>query len=178
PVVALGAALVTVSSQWTGHMFYLKAPPIARQVEFHQALTPPAEYTPGDAWAGASLLSMYANTGFMNCYSVPDRGDPKGAIAKESPSYKGEAYLVEGTGEAKIVAWTPNSAVVEVKNATPGAVLLYNMNYEPSWRANGAPAIEYRHAVAARIDSPSQRIKFSYYPRTLNASICIFLITC
>ncbi len=178
PVVLLAAGLVEVASQWTGHTFYMTAPAVARQPEFRQALMPPADYTPRDAWAGASLLSMYANTGFMNCYSVPDRGDPKGAIASEDASYKGEVYFVEGTGEAKIVAWTPNSATVEVKNASPGAFLVYNMNFEPSWRANGAPAIEYRHAVAARVDSPSQRIKFSYYPRTLNASIGVFLVTC
>jgi hypothetical protein len=178
PVVVLGASLVSVATQWMGHMFYLKAPPVEHEPQFRQALSPPANYVPPDAWAGASMLSVYANTGFIGCYSVPERGDPKGAIASDDPSYKGEAYVLEGSGEARTVAWTPNSAEIEVRNATPGAILVYNMNYEPSWRANDAPAIEYRHAVAARISAPSQRIKFSYYPRTLNASIVVFLITC
>jgi hypothetical protein len=178
PVVFLGAKMVDVSHQWTSHMFYMTAPPVAREARFHQASRPPADYSPPDAWAGASLLSMYGNTGYIGCYSVPDRGDPKGAIASDDPAYKGEAYVLEGSGEAKILSWTPNTAEIEVTGATPGAVLVYNMNFEPSWRANGAPAIEYRHAVATRIEAPSQRIKFSYYPRTLNAAIGVFLLTC
>ena len=52
------------------------------------------------------------------------------------------------------------------------------MNFEPSWNANGSPAIEYRHAVASRLDSPTQVVKFSYYPRTLNVALGIFLVTC
>jgi hypothetical protein len=177
PVVVLAAKMVDVSHQSTSHMFYMTAPPVAREARFRQTTRPPAEYSPPDAWAGASLLSMYGNTGYIGCYSVPDRGDPKGAVASDDPAYKGEAYVVEGSGEAKVVAWTPNTAEIEVTGATPGAVLVYNMNFEPSWRANGAPAIEYRHAVATRIESPSQRIRFSYYPRTLNASIGVFLLT-
>jgi hypothetical protein len=178
PVIVFAASLVAVATQWTGHMFYLKAPPVAREEHFRQALSPPANYTPPDAWAGASMLSVYANTGFIGCYSVPERADPKGAIASEDAGYKGEAYVVEGSGQAETVAWTPNTAEIQVHSATPGSILVYNMNYEPSWRADGAPALEYRHAVAARITAPSQRIKFSYYPRTLNASIAVFLITC
>jgi hypothetical protein len=178
PVVALAAQLVDVGHASTAHMFYMQAPAVKREAQFRQASRPPAEYQPADAWAGASLLSMFANTGFMGCYSVPERGDPKGAIASDDAGYKGEAYVLEGSGEAKIVAWTPSTAVIEVTHATPGAVLVYNMNYEPSWRANGAPAIEYRHAVASRIDSATQVVKFSYYPRTLNGALAIFLVTC
>jgi hypothetical protein len=178
PVFWLGSDLVKASTAWTHHMFYLEAPPVAHEPVFHHTRMPPADYRPPDAWAGASLLSMFGNTGFLLCYSVPDRGDPKGAIGIDDPAYKGEVYFAEGSGEATITKWTPNSAEVHIEHATPDSVLVYNMNFEPSWRANGAPAIEYRHAVATRISSGTQRVKFSYYPRTLNASLFVFLVTC
>jgi hypothetical protein len=182
--LALVALLVPVAfdlASWgrqaTSHAFYLKAPPVVRSEEFVQHREPPGRYTPPHAWAGASLLSLQANTGYLGCDSVPDRAEPHGALASESASYRGEAYVVEGEGRARIVSWSPSSAEIEVTGATPGALLVLNTNYDPSWLVDGAPALDHAHAVAARIADVEQRIRFDYRPRTLGWGLTLFALT-
>ncbi len=178
PVAVIAMDIVSVGRKATAQAFYLHAPAVAQVPAFRQESVPPANYDPPDAWAGASLLSVYANTGFTTCYSVPDRGEPKGARARTESGYQGEAYVADGTGEARVVEWSPNSAEIEVSNASPGSTLVYNMNYEPSWRADGRPALEWQHAVAAPLHGGAQRVRFSYYPRGFTAGFIVFLVTC
>jgi hypothetical protein len=139
-------------------------------------MLPSFNYSPPDAWAGASLLSMYNNRGYIQCYSVPERGEPRGAIAKDQPGYKGEAYVI-GAGNAVVARWTPNTAEIEVAGAQPGDTLVYNMNFDPGWRANGQPAMDYAHAVATKLKGGPERVRFTYYPRTLDLGLAVFVIT-
>jgi hypothetical protein len=51
------------------------------------------------------------------------------------------------------------------------------MNYDPSWRADGEPALERQGRVAARLLPGRDRIVFRYFPRSFAWSLPIFLFT-
>ena len=178
PVVYFAVDLATVSHRPFAQAFWMEKPEhIARADIFEQHENPATQYVRRD-WAPPILLSMFANKGVIKCYGLDPNFHGIGAIAKESPDYKGRAYVEEGKGTAKVTSWSPNRVTVEVKDATPGALVVYNMNFNPSWRANGKPALDYDHAVAARVSAGgSSTIVFSYFPRTLKLSIPIFLFT-
>ena len=128
-------------------------------------------------WAAPVLLSMFANTGLIECYGVDPGFKSIGARGVDDPRYRGRAYFAQGSGEATLVQWSPNRAVVEVKGATEGALLVYNMNYDPSWRADGKPALDQEHAVAMRVNAGDRSVVFSYFPRTLKWSVPLFFVT-
>lgn len=121
---------------------------------------------------------MYANVGRLDCYGVEIDPATRGAIAKGNAAYRGEAYVVNGKGDAVVSKWSPNTATVEYANVTgEGAILVYNMNWDPNWSANGDPAWENAHAVAIPVKPGSGRVVFSYYPRIMNKSLLIFAFT-
>jgi len=156
--------------------FWMEAPDdIRRAPEFEHRLNPPVQYVHRD-WAAPVLLSMFANQGVIRCYGFDDKFEVH-AIPKESPGYRGLAWVAEGEGEARVVEWTTNRAVVEVSGARPGALVAYDMNYDSSWRADGEPALELDGVVAGRLRPGSNRIEFSYFPRTFRGSIPLFLVT-
>jgi hypothetical protein len=176
PVCLVAVDITTVGRKSTEHSFYMTAPPIPRNPEFHHTTVGPYNYVPGD-WAGASLLAMFANVGIIGSYGLPPL-EP-GAISVIAPDFRGEAYLVgaPASGGAKVVRWTPNGAAVEYSGAAPGSLLVYNMNFDPNWRGNGKPAVDYRHAVAIPVAAGSGRVEFSYYPYPMNWGLAAFALT-
>jgi hypothetical protein len=176
PIFLVAQDIAQVGRKTMEHVFFMDLRP-ASPGEFHQESGPPYDYTPGD-WTGATMASMTNNLGIVGCYGVPD-SLVRGAIPRGKPGYRGEAYLVDGAdgGSAAITKWTPNTATVKYQNAGPGALLVYNMNYDPSWRANGKAAIEYDAVVATAVPRGSGEVKFSYYPRALNGGLTVFALT-
>jgi len=169
--------LAQVGERSTKEAFTLHASVPPRAEAFRHQRKPVAEYDrPGASWAGPSLLSALANTGYLDCQSVPDGAQPRGAIASDDPRYPGEAWLTDGT-PARVVAWSPGHAEVELPEVSSGAVLVYNMNYGPGWTANGAPALEHEHAVAAAVTPGTRRVTFSYSAPGSHWGIFAFLLT-
>jgi hypothetical protein len=155
--------------------FWMKAPsPIARAELFEQHVNPRVQYVVRD-WAQPVLLAMFANEGVVRCYGVDPNFVP-GAVPVESSEYRGLAFI-EGQGRARVTEWTPNRAVVEVSGARPGDLLVYDMNYDASWRAGDEPALEVRGLVAARLTAASERVEFRYFPRTLRWSLPLAALT-
>jgi hypothetical protein len=176
-VALIGVDLVRVSAPTIGQAFWMEAPPdlkAAPTFEHHTAS--PVHYVRQD-WAPPMLLAMRANAGVIKCYGIDPNFTGIGAVAKDDPHYRGPAYVEGGAGRAEVLDWSPNHARVRVTGATPGALVVYNMNWDPSWRADSAPALEAHHAVAARARGGDQEIVFRYFPRTLVASIPLFLLT-
>jgi hypothetical protein len=182
PVYLVATNIATVGLQSSKEAFSFRAPSsITASAEFHHVLETPYKYDPDWKQVGRQLLlGMYANTGMIRCYATPPELIP-GAIAQGGPGYRGEAYIVGGagmsSGTAHITRWTPNTATVRYENAVPGSTLVYNMNYDPSWRANGSLAINYRAAVAAPLTSGAGEVTFRYYPRTLNWGLLMCAFT-
>ncbi len=156
--------------------FWMRAPeriPVAPL--FEHRTNAPVTYLEPD-WSAPMLLAMFANTGVIRCYGA----DPSlaiGAIAADAPNYRGTAFIADGPGRADVVAWTPNRAAVRLRGAKPGALVVYNMNYDVSWSANGTPALQYEHKVAARLAPGHDTVEFSYFPRTFKYSLPVFALT-
>jgi hypothetical protein len=164
--VALVARKPMMSAMWM-------VPPddIPKDTPFRFAQEPPFHYKRRD-WAGPMYLAMLGNTGVINCYGTPPF-DRKGAVPVTSRRYRGEVWL-DGSGEARIVSWSPNRAEVEVQGAEPGALLVYNMNFDEGWRASTGPVIPVRNAVATRLPAGATRVVFRYAPPYLGVGIAAF----
>ena len=176
PVAMIVTDLTWVSRRPVAQAFWMEAPAhIERADQFEHRFQSSVNYLRRD-WAPPVLLPMMANTGVIQCYGVPE-SFPVGALAKDRPGYPGMAYVTQGEGHAEIVEWSPNHAVVRVGGATPGSLLVYNMNFAPNWRANGEPALVYQHKVAVRLRGGDERVEFRYFPRSLYRSVPIFLVT-
>jgi len=174
PVAVMAWDMARFSRTPFSQAFWMVAPPnIQRAEPFEHHTHPPLQYVRRD-WAQPMLLAMFANVGVLDCYGVPSF--VSGAIPRDSRDYRGLAF-VDGPGSASVVDWTPNHAVVEVKGATPGSLLVYDMNYDPSWRADGKPALEEKGLVATRLAVGSGRVQFRYFPRTLAWSVPLALLT-
>jgi hypothetical protein len=164
--------------------FWMRAPKhIERAEPFEHHAHSPVQYVERD-WAEPMLLAMFANTGVTRCYGVDPSFRPS-AKPVGAPGYRGRAYVKLGRGaltdpatvRADVVEWTPNRAVVQVHGAAAGALVVYNMNYDPSWRVNGEPA-EYAYGlVAGRARGKDDRLEFSYYPRSLAWSLPVCALT-
>jgi hypothetical protein len=174
PVALLAWDLARFSQTPFGQAFWMQAPPITPAKSFEHHRDAPVQYLRQD-WAQPILLSMFANTGVERCYGVDPNFKPS-IVTVESPSYVGPVS-VEGDGTARVVRFTPNHALVEVKGARPGDLVVYNMNYDASWRANGEPALDVRGLVAARLTAGVSEVSFRYFPRTLAVSVPLCLLT-
>jgi hypothetical protein len=176
PVAVIAWDMARFSRTPFEQAFWMEAPEDLRRAErFEHSLNPSVHYVRRD-WAAPILLSMFANRGVIRCYGFDPNYKP-GAIAKQSPEYRGLAWVAEGEGTARVVEWTTNRAVVEVSGARAGAVVAYDMNYDSSWRADGEPALDYAGVVAGKLVPGSNRIEFSYFPRTLAWSVPLSLLT-
>lgn len=175
-VALLALDLVGVNQVPFAQAFWMRAPEhIERAAPFEHRTHAPVAYERAD-WAAPMLLSMFANTGVIDCYGVDPTFRP-GAVGADHPSYRGRVYLASGPGRAELVDWSPNRARVQVTSARAGSLVAYNMNYDPSWRANGEPALDLDGVVAARVSAPDASIEFRYFPRSFSYSIPIFLLT-
>jgi hypothetical protein len=175
-VAAIVSNVTQISRRPVDQAFWMEAPPnIERAERFEHRFESSVNYVRRD-WAPPVLLPMMANTGVIRCYGVPE-SFTRGAQAKDRPGYLGMAYVTQGEGEAKVERWSPNGAVVRVEAATPGSLLVYNMNFAPHWRANGKPALVYQNKVAVRLDGGEEVVEFRYFPYSLYKSVPIFLLT-
>jgi hypothetical protein len=157
PVAVLAWDMSRFSRTPFEQAFWMQAPDTLRRAShFEHRLDPPVQYVRRD-WAAPILLAMFANQGVIRCYGFDPDFEP-GAIPKESEDYRGLAWVAEGSGNARVVEWTTNRAVIEVSGASPEAVVAYDMNYDSSWRADGEPALDYDGVVAGRLGANTNRM--------------------
>ncbi len=176
PVALIAADIVFVAQRPIGQAFYMRAPDaIKARPEFEHTNGSAVTYLKPD-WAPPVLLAMMANTGIIECYGVPESA-PRGARAEDLPGYRGRAYVARGSGQAKVVEWSPNRALVKLEGVPEGSLVVYNMNWDPSWTANGQPAPEYEHTVAAIVEGNTTSVEFRYRPRTLGRSLGVLVLT-
>jgi hypothetical protein len=158
-VLAIAVDVARVSAKPMAGAMWMVPPPIPRDRPFSIEQEPAFNYVKRD-WAGPVYLPMLGNTGVFNCYGAPPF-EPRGALPKTDPRYRGEAYVVGG-GAAKLASWSPNRAVVEVTAAAPGAVLVYNTNHDPGWSSDAGAVIEHEGKVAVRLNEGDARVTLRY----------------
>jgi hypothetical protein len=176
PLALYTYSLATTNQLPFEQAFWMRAPDnIPVHAQFEHRTNAQVSYLRPD-WAAPMLLAMFANTGVIRCYGA-DQSLVPGAVAADAPGYRGNAFVADGAGLARVIAWTPNRATVRVEGARPGALVVYNMNYDVSWSADGRPALEVGRRVAGRLLPGRDSIEFSYFPRTLKYSVPIFVLT-
>jgi hypothetical protein len=141
---------------------------------FHHEQVAPFQYKRRD-WAGPMYLAMLGNTGVIDCYGTPPF-DRKGARPVGAPDYHGEAWLT-GPGSAKVVEWSPNHVVVDVEGAEPGALLVYNMNFDEGWRSDAGRVVSQDNAPATPVPAGSSRVTLRYRPPNLGLGVLVAALT-
>lgn len=100
-----------------------------------------------------------------------------GARGRDDAEYKGEAFLLEGRGLARVVAWAPGAVTVQVEGASPGDHLVLNQNWDPGWSVGGGGAWSYRNAIAATLKSGSATVRFHYGSWRSWVGLVVLLVT-
>ena len=144
----------------------------------HYKVPPELQYVRLD-YGPPAVPAMMARAGVVECgtlhvgYGVwgpkgkNGRSIGQGARGAEEPDYRGEAYTLSGTGQARIAHFTPNEFVVEYSGARPGDVLILNQNFSEGWRAGGQAAFSQDDKLGVRLPAADGRLVFSYTPPRL-----------
>ena len=186
--LALAMQMGTVARESLAESFVNPAPVVEPAAAFHivHRLAPRPDYRPGVSDV-SSLPAVLGNVGTLECVTdhrihvshrdSEGRMPGVGAFADNDPDYRGEAYVVERAASSVVVSWTPNVVDVHFEGAEPGDHLVLNQNWDPGWTADGAPAENYRDAVAAVAASRSQTVRFAYSPRSTWFGLAILAAT-
>ncbi|HVV52004.1 MAG TPA: hypothetical protein VHO06_20205 [Polyangia bacterium] len=178
--------LAVVARQATPPPFRLTIPKVTPSAEFRQERSPGYRY--GKPAVGPALRdryewpskivypSMLANTGVIACYGVPPEVHPA-AIGADQPGYRGLVFLAAGPGQAALTRWTPNAVTVRITGGRAGDLLVYDMNFDPGWRADGGPAERWHGLVAARLAGGDQTVELQYRPYGLGLGLALFGLT-
>ena len=171
-LLAIAVALVaidvaTVSSRTMSQAMWLEAPAITPQpFAWHQR--PPHNYLKND-WAGPVYLGMLGNQGVIDGYGLP-------ITAKDTAVSDDVALLrVEPSGDLNVLAWSPNHVRVSIRNAPPGAQLIYNMNHRPGWSASVGQTRSHGGLIAAPAENGEQILR--YRPPGLALGVMLFALT-
>ncbi|MFH1788911.1 MAG: YfhO family protein, partial [Candidatus Altiarchaeota archaeon] len=90
------------------------------------------------------------------------------AVPAESKEYRGEAYLLEGNGDARIIQFTPNRVVVKVQASGEDRLIL-NQNYFKGWKVKGNMfgRVEAKNGLVSTLVEPGENeIVFYYLPES------------
>lgn len=88
------------------------------------------------------------------------------AISVKNPSYKGEVYLRDGKGSAKIEEFTPNKLLVSYI-ADYDDMLVINQNYYKGWWAvsdRRLPVLSTDGLISVKVPKGQGEIAFYYFP--------------
>lgn len=185
-VCLYGLDLATISRQATVAPFRLGVPPVTASAAFKQEKFQHYHY--GKPAVGIELRdryewpakiiypSMLANSGMVTCYGIPLEAKST-VIGSDQPDYRGLAFLASGVGRAEVTRWTPNAVTLHVIGASPGDRVVYDMNFDPGWRAAGAAAEDWHGLVAAKVTGGDELVEISYRPKGLIAGLVLFVLT-
>jgi hypothetical protein len=185
-VLAVAAAwlafdVASVAQQPMRQAMWMVPPEIPPGRSFHFEEQPPFHYRKRD-WAGPMLLSMMANTGVLDCYGVPRSESWRwSAQTPSDPHYRGEVTL-EGGGEARIVAWSPNRVEVALEPLATSTVLVYNMHHWPGWHAAldpdaDAEVVSQGGRIAVGLPPGTRSLRLYYRPPGWRLGLAIFAVT-
>ena len=112
-----------------------------------------------------------ANSGVLRDYE--NIAVPRGDIRLESdPDYRGEAYLQDGNGTARIAAWTMSRVTVDTQ-LTASDSLLLNQNFFTGWkakvydadgRASRRPVVGQDGLVSVELQPGDCKVELYYLP--------------
>lgn len=190
----VGRDVADVVSRPLTHAFWMQMRTFAPVREFYTVheVPPELQYVVGDyappglpaALAGVDVLRCTLHPG-LNIFapSAKSGGRPMGmgALGRDDPDYRGEAYVAGPTGAthgtAHIATFSPNRVAVDFTGAAAGDLVVLNENWDSGWNAGGSSAIRYQDVVAFRADRASGRVVFRYRPRFIGLTTALALLT-
>lgn len=111
--------------------------------------------------------NLLENHGTMKFYDsspfIPPMAIPRVVNGTINPEYRGEVYLQEGKGTAKITHFSPNKIEVNV-NAVGDDLLILNQNFYKGWRVKGKDVKSNEGLVSVSVTPQDKHITFYYLP--------------
>jgi hypothetical protein len=169
--------------------FWMHMHPLPPPTEYFQVKRVPRElqYRKRD-YAPEALPAMLTNRGVIDCTLMAalniwaprdERGKVPGigAIGRDQPGYRGEAFLESGVGRATIRSWSPNEVVVAVDGAEPGARLILNQNWDPGWNAAPYPVDNAGDRVSVTLDERATEVRFRFVPWGLYPGLMLLALS-
>lgn len=117
-------------------------------------------------WSNEYILTKN-NIGLIDCYeSIPIKIYAKGV---DEIGYKGEVYLLEESGMAKVGYWSPNLISISVLSLSKKKdLLVINQNFDSNWFVKIDKVIyrarNYKGLISFPIDNSKKEINFFYNP--------------
>ena len=125
-------------------------------------------YIPGTI-ATSDYIPYLFNRGRLNCYfpmPVPRAAIPKYDRDTLNPQYRGEAFLLNGGGNATIIAYSPNIVNVKV-SANKNDTLVLNQNFYPGWHTTSIfddTVHPSNNLISVNVTSEDKYVNLYYLP--------------
>ena len=170
--IILGLSLFYMNGAILKDALQIQVPEIERSDIFFQTIE---NFSYNMYMSRGHYLAVQENKGDLTCTEEVRTATSVSAIPKESPLYKGEAYLEYG-GEAKIIYFSPNKFIVEVKSDKENLLVL-NQNYEKGWKVNSENVENYQGLLSVKIPEGKNNFTFTYFPDSFIVGIIITIIS-
>jgi hypothetical protein len=126
-------------------------------------------YQYGDSIPAISAVLL--NIGNANCYCAfselaQNKVTSKVLNGKINPLYKGEAYLLHGSGNATLSSFSPNVVTINL-DARANDTLIFNQNYFAGWYTKyptDKTVLSYNGLISVNVQPSDKQITLSYLP--------------
>jgi hypothetical protein len=176
-VLAVFLDLLAVSRPIVANTFTLAPVEVMRNMDFRQGGVARYAY-PESVSHSAMYPALLANRGTIDSYDIV--GVARGAVRDSADAaYRGEAYLAEGGGGARVESFSPNRISVAVETNRRDMLVL-NQNFHRGWRVvtGGvtAPAIAHQGLIASPVDQGSRTVTFFFRPKSFVYGLLLTLL--
>lgn len=131
----------------------------------------PEAYSSTYGASSSHYPALLMNAGAVNCYEtafVPRRAVPRG-----NASYRGEAYIAEGSGVVGTSEWSPNRLRYTINVWEPG-VLVVNQNYASGWAASdGRPVESHDGLISVKVGLSDHEVELRYGRSSFTAGLIV-----
>ncbi len=124
---------------------------------------------------GTMAAVAQSGRGTLECYEslLIRRGRASALRAYVDPDYRGEVH-VEGRGEARLEAFSPDVLRVRARADAPGALLVVNQHWDRRWRADaGLHVVEWRHLLAVELPLGESVVTLRYSHRAFDIGLAV-----
>ncbi|MDP3997087.1 MAG: hypothetical protein U1C49_02455 [Candidatus Andersenbacteria bacterium] len=102
--------------------------------------------------------------------------NPSPAVVSAEANAKAQFAEIKGGGEARVSGWSPNGFDVDYR-AEEESIVVFNENFGFGWTVNGAPALNDKGRLAAKVPAGEGQIKMRYRARGIGVGIAIVIAT-
>jgi hypothetical protein len=108
-----------------------------------------------------NLPNYYANRGTIECGDSVNVA--RAAMPFDAPGYRGEVYVADTVGDARITKRTPNALRIHAQLNSDGAVVI-NQNFYPGWRTSAGKIVDRDGLLAVKLSPGTHEISLWFLP--------------